>query len=169
MFRIKTACPGCQEVGSETILLFFWAPQKQRRPCPGQAGLAHGTYDVQKDLTPLGPGTGSSGQLFFCRKEDASRPHSCPDPAPSSLHWACGGGFKTTQVLSEPKRGHGWVLGPVGRVGSEVRRLGPCLPPTGPGQPWVAQASGFHVWKGVCFPGQRCIRWRTLINTSQWE
>lgn len=48
----------------------------------------------------------------------------------------------------------GW-LGSSGEVGSEVRRLGPCLPPTGPGQPWVAQASGFTSGKGVCFPGQR--------------
>lgn len=147
-------------MGSETILLFFWAPQKQSGPAlarQARPSTDMPEYRCSGGLDPSGPRY-RLWHCFLCRKEETlSQAASLyPDPAPSSLALGLRMGASRPPKFYLSQR-RAWVggWGPVGRVGSEVRRLGPCLPPTGPGQPWAAQASGFTSGKGVCFPGQR--------------
>lgn len=171
VFRIKTACPGCQEVGSETILLFFWAPQKQSGPALARQARPSMDIRCSEGLDPSGPrywlrhcfsvqegGDALPGLILVSR--------SCsllPGTGPA------GGGFKTTQVLSEPKEGMGGWLGSSGEGGLRSQTPGSLL-----ASHWSWAALGcpslwFYVWKRSLFPRAEVSGWRTFINTSQWE
>lgn len=124
------------------ILLFFWAPEKQSGPALARQSRPSTDipeYRCSDELDLSGPRCRPLA-LFSVQEGGDTLPgcilvyRSCsclPGSGPA------GASRPPKFYLTQRKvRAGGW--GPVGRVGSGVGRLGPFLPPTGPGQPWAA-------------------------------